>query len=308
MAARFTVLASGSSGNCALLEAGGHGVLIDLGLGPRLIASRLAAAGANWNAVRAALLTHTHGDHWNDRSLARLRQRNVPLWHHAGHREVLGRYGEGFASLVRAGLVREFEPGQPFDPAPGVRATAFAVCHDSGSCFAFRLEGGHGLFGPGWSVGYLSDLGCWAEDLAAFLDGVDVLAVEYNHDVAMERRSGRSAELVRRVLGDEGHLSNIQAAGLTRAVLDGPGGAALKHVVQLHLSRDCNRPELAVAAARAALAGGGEAVQVHTAAQDRVGPVLALEANGRAARWSGPRAMGGRRGIEPRPALPGLDG
>ena len=45
MGLQFTVLASGSGGNATLVEADGFGVLIDLGLGPRQLSNRLAAAG-----------------------------------------------------------------------------------------------------------------------------------------------------------------------------------------------------------------------------------------------------------------------
>ena len=45
---RFTVLASGSSGNASLLEADGFGLLIDIGLGPRQLTARMAASGRSW--------------------------------------------------------------------------------------------------------------------------------------------------------------------------------------------------------------------------------------------------------------------
>jgi hypothetical protein len=44
--------------------------------------------------------------------------------------------------------------------------------------------------------------------------------------------------LKRRIMGGHGHLSNAQALDAVEAI--GPG----QHVVLLHLSRDCNDPEL----------------------------------------------------------------
>ena len=75
--------------------------------------------------------------------------------------------------------------------------------------------------------------------------------VEFNHCVKLERASRRPRFLVERVLSDYGHLSNRQAAEAVRALAeaDEPGG--LTAVVQLHLSRDCNTPELAAEAGRA---------------------------------------------------------
>ena len=66
----WTVLASGSSGNASLLECNGQGLLLDIGLGPRQFDSRLREIGFGWEGIRGVVLTHTHSDHWNARSLA----------------------------------------------------------------------------------------------------------------------------------------------------------------------------------------------------------------------------------------------
>src|SRR5262245_11408540 len=65
---QFAVLASGIGGNASLIATDGMSVLLDIGLGPRQLARRLDAVGASWPQVRAVLLTHTHSDHWNERT------------------------------------------------------------------------------------------------------------------------------------------------------------------------------------------------------------------------------------------------
>src|SRR3954468_21418882 len=189
MALRFTVLASGSGGNASLVEADGFGVLIDAGLGPRQLASRLAAAGLSWASVQAVLLTHTHSDHWKDRALAHLHRRGVPLLCHPDHHGTLLAYSPAFAGLRAAGLVRRFEPGDEFALAPNLRCRALPVRHDGGATFGFRFEEAGGLFGQPAALGYAADLGCWDDDLADALAGVDLLGVEFNHDVELERLS-----------------------------------------------------------------------------------------------------------------------
>jgi phosphoribosyl 1,2-cyclic phosphodiesterase len=276
MGLRFTALASGSGGNACLVEADGFGVLIDAGLGPRQLAARLAAAGAGWPAVHAVLLTHVHADHWKDRTLAHLRRRRTPLYCHPAHHGALSLYSPAFAGLLADGLVRPFEPGAEFALAPGLRCRPLPLRHDGGATFGFRLTGAPDLFGDAESLGYVADLGCWDDELAAALADVDLLAVEFNHDVAMEYASGRPEVLVRRVLGDEGHLSNEQAAGLVRAVLARSTAGRLRGLVQLHLSRECNRPALARAAARAVLDGLAAEAELHTAEQDAPGATLHL--------------------------------
>ena len=270
MALRFTVLASGSGGNATLVECGDAGLLIDAGLGPRQLASRLGDAGASWSSVAAVLLTHTHSDHWKDSTLTHLLRRHIPLYCHPSHHRGLETWARAFVALKAAGLVRDFDTTADFAPAPGLRCRALPIRHDGGATFGFRVEGGADLFGHACAAGYVADLGCWDDALADALAEVDLLAVEFNHDIALECSSGRTPSLIARVLGDEGHLSNEQAAGLLRAVLGRSTPGRLRHVVQLHLSRDCNHPSLAAGAARAVLADLAHAGEVHTASQDRV--------------------------------------
>lgn len=276
MALRFTVLASGSSGNATLLEAAGCGVLIDAGLGPRQLASRMTAAGRSWGDVHSVLLSHTHSDHWKDASLAHLRRRRICFHCHPGHASVLSENSLAFGGLLTDGLVRTFEAGQTIELGVGFRCRPLPIRHDSGPTFAFRFEADGGLFGCSAAVGYAADLGSWDDCLAEGLADVDLLAVEFNHDVHLERSSGRMPRLIARVLGDEGHLSNVQAAGLVRAVLDRSSAGRLRYLVQLHLSRDCNRPALAQAAALAILKGDAAAVTVQTAEQHFAGSTFHL--------------------------------
>jgi ribonuclease BN (tRNA processing enzyme) len=275
MAARFTVLASGSSGNACLLQADGFGLLIDCGIGPRRLAGRMAACGLGWRHVHAVVLTHTHSDHWYEPTLAHIARLGLPVHCHPSHAAYLTQASPAFAVTHAAGRVRLYDATEQFIAVPGLTCRPLAVLHDGGPTFGFRFEGAHGLYGPTWSVAYAADLGCWDESLARALADVDLLALEFNHDVEMQRRSGRPYPLIHRILGDEGHLSNEQAAGLLRAAIAASGHACLRHVIPLHLSRDCNRPTLARAAALAALQDAA-AVGVHLHAPDRGGPSLTI--------------------------------
>jgi phosphoribosyl 1,2-cyclic phosphodiesterase len=305
MGLRFTMLASGSGGNACLVQCGDGdpGVLIDAGLGPRQIGARLRAVGLSWAAVKAVLLTHTHSDHWKERTLAFLHRGRVPLYCHPAHHAVLLSYSLTFQHLLAAGLVRAYESGRELAPVPGLRCRPLPVRHDSGATFGFRVEGKADLFGRAAALGYVADLGTWDEPLADALADTDLLAVEFNHDVGLERASGRSARLIARVLGDEGHLSNDQAAALVRAVLRRSPPGRLGHLVQLHLSHECNRRALARQAGQAVLDEMAPAARLHTAHQDHPAPPLRLE----------PAPLPRGKGARPRrapavvhPWLPGL--
>lgn len=277
MTPRMTVLASGSSGNATLVELNGRGLLLDAGLGPRQLKTRLGDAGSSWEAIDAVLLTHTHGDHWKETTFAQLLRRRIPLYCDAAHRRALRLDCPTFTELEWAELVRPYEERRDFSPLPGMRCRAFPVPHDGGPTFGFRLEGTRDLFSAGWSIAYAADLGCYDATIVRHLANADILAIEFNHDVDLQLASGRSPWLIQRVLGDRGHLSNHQAACLLRECLRASTPGKLKHVIQLHLSRDCNRRDLAVAAARAILEQFETHTELHTAEQHRTGRVLALE-------------------------------
>jgi phosphoribosyl 1,2-cyclic phosphodiesterase len=253
------------------------------------------------------LLTHTHTDHWNDRILGWLARRKLPLFCHPEHHPALGRDSAAFARLLKAGLVRSFQPGEALALAPNLRCLPVAVRHDSGATFAFRLEGPADLFGRAAAVGYASDLGTWNDELVEHLRDVDLLAVEFNHDVEMERRSPRPAALITRVLGDEGHLSNDQAAALLRAVLARSTPGRLRHLVQLHLSRECNRPALARRAARAVLAELGHSARIHTAAQEQPGKPVRISPHSPSRPRRQRASAAAPAVVAPQPWLPGLE-
>jgi phosphoribosyl 1,2-cyclic phosphodiesterase len=277
MSLKFTVLASGSQGNASLIQAGDFGVLIDCGVGPRNLAARLEQAGLSWQHVKALILTHTHGDHWHERTLFRIFKMAIPLYCHPGHGVALAS-SLAFAELKAAGLVRTFHARREFMLGPDLRCRALPIRHDSGATFGFRFDS-LTSFDSRCSLAYLTDLGTWDADLAEAVANVDLLALEFNHDVEMERSSGRGYYLIKRVLGDRGHLSNAQAVAFVKAVLRRSIPGRLQRLVQLHLSDECNCPILAGKVARHALAELASTAELFTASQFEVSPVFHLQAN-----------------------------
>jgi Beta-lactamase superfamily domain len=274
MQVQFHVLASGSAGNACVLDVGGFGVLIDFGLPPRLLEPRLRKARLSWNRIDAVVLTHTHGDHWRPATLTQLARRRVPIYCHAEHVKAIDGGRRAFAALSAAGLIRYYEPGERVALHPKCQCVPIAVDHDDPMTCGFRFDGV--LRGTPWAVAYAADLGSWRPALAKHFADVDLLALEFNHDVPMQLGSGRHPLLIRRVLGDNGHLSNEQAAALLSAIVKTSAPGRLTDLVQLHLSQDCNRADLAEAAARQVLERLGVEMAVHTTDRRRVGPSIAI--------------------------------
>jgi glyoxylase-like metal-dependent hydrolase (beta-lactamase superfamily II) len=73
----FFSLSSGSCGNCYYLGNSYYGILIDAGIGPRIIKKRLAEYGVDISTIMAVLITHDHYDHIFENGTGRLSVNDV---------------------------------------------------------------------------------------------------------------------------------------------------------------------------------------------------------------------------------------
>ena len=240
---RFRSLASGSSGNATLIEAsdGLHRtrVLVDCGLGLRQLIARLAVEGLGPADLDGIFITHEHGDHIGCAPMLVARY-GVPLWTSAGTAQYAA-----FAGLESAlNLVRD---GQLF-AIGGIQFHPFTVPHDAREPLQLRCTDGDRV------LGLMTDIGHVTGHALAALAGCHALVLESNHDVELLAQSRYPDFLKRRVGGQHGHLSNVQAA----AALGALRHDRLNTVVAAHLSERNNRPEL-VSRAFAAVLGCGEA-------------------------------------------------
>lgn len=270
MTARLTILASGSAGNAALVDCEGERWLIDLGLEPKEFDARLAAVEAEWSQIRGVLLTHRHSDHWTAKSLSRCWSSRVPVFCHRDHVAAFRLGCADFRDLERERLFRPYVGERPIAISTNWQCRPIRVRHDGGATFGFRFESTHSAFA------YVADLGCWDRGLLERLADVELLALEFNHDPELLQQSRRPPWLIRRILGDEGHLSNAQACELIGEVLKRSDADRLRQLVLLHLSRECNSSELAAASARAALSKGGSQASVFAAEQHQPSPCFVV--------------------------------
>ncbi len=250
---RFRSLASGSSGNATLVEAydGLHftRVLVDCGLGLRQLLAALAAQSLSLQDLDGIFITHEHGDHIGC-APALLVRYGVALWTSAGTAQAMGVH-EGTPSLS---IVRD---GQVFS-IRGIEFRPFTVPHDAREPLQLRCSDGDRR------LGMMTDVGDVTAHALASLAGVHALVLESNHDVDLLSRSAYPDFLKRRVAGQHGHLSNLQAASALAALRHGQ----LNTVVAAHLSERNNRPEL-VSRAFAAVLGCSDDEVLLTARRGR---------------------------------------
>jgi len=255
---RITPLASGSLGNSLLVESGRHRLLVDAGLEVDELEGRLRSVGVEPGRIDALFVTHRHRDHV--RAATELSRRHrVAIY-------ATRRTARAIGSEAQR-RVRRIEPLRSFEIGP-LRAVAVPIEHDAPETVALLLES------DGLRYGHVTDLGRASGPIVDYLERCDGLFVEFNHDERMLWDGDDPWHLKRRIASERGHLSNRQAAELLGRL----SHDRLRQVWLAHLSSRNNRPELALDAARHALAtaevASGAALAV--ARQERASPTVEL--------------------------------
>lgn len=249
VAARVSILGSGSGGNCAVISSATTSIMVDAGFSRRETLRRMAMAGEQPERISALLVSHEHHDHVA--GLPRLaRGLRVPIFINEGTRAALGECG---AALER---VECFAAGRSFTIGD-IEVRPFTVPHDAADpvAFSFWVEG--------VKIAFITDLGYLAENVCEAARGAACLVIESNHDLEMLKLGPYPWSLKQRVLSRVGHLSNDGLA----AFLGGSYDGAAAHLVLAHLSQNNNMPELARLTAEQALGGRLFPPQLHVAAQ-----------------------------------------
>ena len=91
------------------------------------------------------------------------------------------------------------------------------------------------------------------DEVLGGLLGADTVLIESNHDLAMLSDGPYPVSLKRRILSDHGHLSNADCAALAERLVE----QGTQTVILGHLSRENNRPELAMEETGRLLQGSG---------------------------------------------------
>lgn len=243
---RIAVLASGSSGNATVVEAGGTRVLIDCGISLRQIKSRMAAVGMHEVRFDAVLVTHEHSDHVRGLDVLR-RRAPAPVLATRGTAEAVGDELE-LAQALSADT--ELRLGE-------MRITPVATSHDAAEPVGFVIE--H----RGRRAAIVTDTGVFPGPLLERLGGCHALLLEANHDLDMLRFGSYPWTLKQRIASQTGHLSNDQS----RAALERLCHSGLGVVVGMHRSLENNQPALVLRELGRPLDGSG--VRLELAHQDR---------------------------------------
>lgn len=195
-------LASGSSGNAFLARTTAGIFLIDAGLSARALERVLRQHSVEPSTLTAIVVSHEHHDHAQGAGpLAR--RFHVPI-------------------VCTPGTARALEPAlQGVDVrmlhADGttigdVEVWSFALPHDAAEPAGVLLR--H----QSWTVGIALDFGHIQPHIVSALQEADLVVIEANHDRERLLATAYPWSTKHRIMGDYGHLSNLQAAQLIEAI------------------------------------------------------------------------------------------
>lgn len=228
---RLHVLASGSKGNCSIVqdERTGACFVIDCGISKRAFMERLDECGVDPLSIKAILVTHEHSDHTKGlgvvtRGLARLGVCPPVLASEAVHAA-----STELHTIEDAVDLRHFARGDDLALA-GMTVHAFATSHDAAESFGFRFDCADD------SVGFMTDTGIVTGEAYEALRCCRVLALEANHDLDMLKNGPYPYYLKERIASERGHLSNTQSAELLEDLLDD----RLECIIGMHVSQNNN--------------------------------------------------------------------
>ena len=250
---RFTILGSGSSGNCAYLETEHVRLLVDAGFSAKQIELRLNSIGRSLADVQAIFVTHEHGDHVC--GLPVLTKRHaIPVYCNRLTAEYLQ------PEMPHYSAWRLFESGATIELGD-LRVATFSVPHDAYDPVGFMFQ--HGL----GNIGFLTDLGYATKLVIERVRQARALVLEANHDLKLlQEDTKRPWSVKQRILSRHGHLSNEAAGNVAAEVVT----ELMEDLYLGHLSSDCNSPAHARATVGQKLEEAGRPfVRLHDTAPDK---------------------------------------
>jgi phosphoribosyl 1,2-cyclic phosphodiesterase len=134
---RFTVLASGSKGNCTVVSGGRTRILVDAGLSCRELFRRMKLAGEDPATLDAILITHEHQDHVNGLAVT-ARKLGIPVYftegtHRAWMRWLTPRRQMTYAQWLEQCRTQAAARQAESEPTEGEPDEADSCAEDSGT-------------------------------------------------------------------------------------------------------------------------------------------------------------------------------
>lgn len=229
MTLRYSVLASGSTGNSLYIETDKRKFLVDAGLSGKKMTELLEQIGRHPKDLDAIFITHEHADHIKGvgilaRKFALPVYANAKTWKEMDN--LVGDIPAEQKFHIERGEVKTFGD---------VDIETFGVSHDAAEpmFYIFHYEGK--------KLVIATDMGYVSERIKRTIKNADVYIFEANHDLNMLRMGPYPWNIKRRILSDVGHVSNEDAGYALADCI----GEKTKKIYLAHLSQENNMKDLA---------------------------------------------------------------
>jgi len=231
---RCTVIASGSRGNCMVIEGSSGALLVDAGLSAKECLARMDRAGIDPGRIGALLVTHEHTDHIRGVDVL-ARKLDIPVYATEGTLADFLHYRR----TSKKPLVHHTCRDQEQFSCGGFAVLPFSTLHDAREPCGFIIAEGD------TRIGYCTDTGIVTPHMHDLLRHCDGIVLESNHCPEMLANGPYPESLKRRIRSKHGHLSNPAAAACLRDF-----GKDVPRVILAHLSEINNTPLKAMGSAR----------------------------------------------------------
>lgn len=247
----FKSMSSGSCGNCYFLgiedSKGGHkGLIIDAGVSLRRLKRSLQENNIDLSELSCLAITHDHLDHI--RSLGSFcKKLDIDIWATEQLHRALSHHfitGEEYEKASKKALLPE-----RWHSILGGDALIrfFEVPHDATQTVGLAVQiAGHNYV-------HITDCGALTEEAMDFCRQAHTVVIESNYDTKMLLEGPYTAELKKRIINGNGHMSNSDCAQAIKNFAH----EGLKNLFLCHLSENNNTPLLAYKSAREALEESG---------------------------------------------------
>lgn len=264
---RFTSIASSSGGNVSYIGTDNTHLLIDAGITMKAIGEGLHTLELDFPDISGIFITHEHIDHIQAVGTI-ARKYGIPIYGTLG--TLQGILLKRSLGSVPKALLHPIYPDTPVTLGE-LTVLPFSVYHDAADPVGYRVSDGKR------AAAVATDMGHFDDYIVSHLTGLDAVLLEANHDEEMLAQGPYPMALKRRILSDNGHLSNTNAGRLLNAILD----TQVRHVFLGHLSKENNLPELALETVRNAVNSAespfsADDLGITVADRDRISEILAL--------------------------------
>lgn len=221
----ISVLASGSKGNCTLIQTKKAIFLIDAGTTAKNINDKLNKYDLSLKDVNYILITHTHADHTSALKTIASKYKPTIILSELMYQDL--DYLKEYENIM-------FLQDNLF--LDDVLIENIKTSHDTSDSRGYILTCGSS------SVVQITDTGYLNQKYFNKLKNKNVYIMESNHNVEMLMHGRYPKWLKMRVASDEGHLSNESSAFYLSKLI----GENTKQIILAHLSEENNTPEIAL--------------------------------------------------------------